>query len=90
MIQLHKCLGEYQDGGVKCDFDNASWLARRPNVGATVQKCDPHPPSKACTQTEEAITTIDIAGRFVAKEMLAEAPASSRSLNPYPIEWAQI
>nr|CCA27190.1 AlNc14C473G11844 [Albugo laibachii Nc14] len=53
LVQLHKRLGEYQAGGVKDDFGNASWLVRRPNVVATVQNATlTFPP--ACTQAEEA------------------------------------
>ena len=72
-IQIHKRIGEYRAGGVKGDFGNASWLVRRPNVVSTVQNAIlPLYPELARKQKKRKIT-IDIAGRLVTKEMLAEA-----------------
>nr|CCA19880.1 conserved hypothetical protein [Albugo laibachii Nc14] len=73
LVQLHKRLGEYQAGGVKGDFGIASWLVRRPNVVTTVENAiltlSPEPVRKQ----KKRRTTIDIAGRLLTKEMLAEA-----------------
>lgn len=74
LVQLHKRLGEYQAGGVKGDFGNASWLVRRPNVVATVQNAILTLPPEPARKQKKRRTTIDIAGRLVTKEMLAEAP----------------
>nr|CCA14710.1 conserved hypothetical protein [Albugo laibachii Nc14] len=73
LVQLHKRLGEYQAGGVKGDFGNASWLVRRPNVIATVQNAILSLPPESIRRQKKRRTTIDIAGRLVTKELLAEA-----------------
>nr|CCA27473.1 hypothetical protein ALNC14_136170 [Albugo laibachii Nc14] len=63
----------YQAGGVKGDFGNASWLVRRPNVVATVQNAILTLPPEPVRKQKKRRTTIDIAGRLLTKEMLAEA-----------------
>nr|CCA27457.1 PREDICTED: similar to conserved hypothetical protein [Albugo laibachii Nc14] len=73
LVQLHKRLGEYQAGEVKGDFGNASWLVRHPNVVATVQNAILTVPPEPVRKQKKRRTTIDIAGRLLTKEMLAEA-----------------
>ena len=73
LVQLHKLLGEYQAGAVKGDYGNASWLVRRPNVVNIVENAIFTLPREHVRNQKKRRTTIDIAGRLVAKEMLAEA-----------------
>ena len=66
-------LGECKAGEVKCDFGNASWLVRRSNVVSTVNNVILTLPPEFVSKQKKRRTAIDIAGRLVTKEMLAEA-----------------
>nr|CCA25263.1 AlNc14C285G10172 [Albugo laibachii Nc14] len=72
LVQLHKRLDEYQAGGVKGYFGNASWLVRHPNVVSTVQNAILTLPPEHVLKQKRCRTTIDVAGRLVTKEMTAE------------------